>query len=88
MAIQKPRTRLVNLRLSEEEFAGLQSAINRSRARSLSDFCRNAIIKSSGVLGEQDLREVQRRLGRLEVIMIKLAERLSTAFPLTSAGLN
>ena len=80
MAIQKPRTRLVNIRLSEEEFASLQRATNESGARSISDFCRNAILKSSGVSG-QDLHEVERRLGQLEGTMTQLAERLSAILP-------
>ena len=81
MAIQKPRTRLVNIRLSEEEFASLQRATNESGARSISDFCRNAILKSSGGTGQQDLHEVERRLGQLEGTMTQLADRLSAVLP-------
>lgn len=81
MAIQKPRTRLVNIRLSEEEFATLQRATNESGARSISDFCRNAILKSSGS-SNQDLHEVERRLGQLEGTMTQLADKLSAALPL------
>ena len=81
MAIQKPRTRLVNIRLSEEEFASLQRATNESGARSISDFCRNAILKSSGGAGQQDLHEVERRLGQLEGTMNQLADRLSAVLP-------
>ena len=80
MAIQKPRTRLVNIRLSEEEFASLQRATTESGARSISDFCRNAILKSSGT-GQQDLHEVERRLGQLENTMTQLADRLSGVIP-------
>jgi len=81
MAIQKPRTRLVNIRLSEEEFASLQRATTESGARSISDFCRNAILKSSGGTGQQDLHEVERRLGQLESTMTQLADRLSAVIP-------
>ncbi len=81
MAIRNPRTRLVNIRLSEEEFAGLQRATNESGARSISDFCRNAILKSDGGTSRQDLHEVERRLGQLERTMTQLAERLYEAFP-------
>ncbi len=80
MAIQKPRTRLVNIRLSEEEFASLQRATSESGARSISDFCRNAILKSSGG-SNQDLHEVERRLGQLETTMTQLADKLSAVFP-------
>jgi hypothetical protein len=82
MAIQKPRTRLVNIRLSEEEFASLQRATTESGARSISDFCRNAILKSSGGSSQQDLHEVERRLGQLESSMTQLTERLAAAIPL------
>jgi hypothetical protein len=81
MAIQKPRTRLVNIRLSEEEFASLQRATSESGARSISDFCRNAILKSSGGANQQDLHEVERRLGQLESTMNQLADRLSAVIP-------
>jgi uncharacterized protein (DUF1778 family) len=81
MAIQKPRTRLVNIRLSEEEFALLQRATAESGARSISDFCRNAILKSSGSSSTQDLHEVERRLGQLESTMTQLSDRLSALLP-------
>lgn len=80
MAIQKPRTRLVNIRLSEEEFASLQRATNESGARSISDFCRNAILKSSGT-ASPELHEVERRLGQLESTMTQLTEKLSAVLP-------
>lgn len=82
MAIQKPRTRLVNIRLSEEEFAGLQRSTNESNARSISDFCRKAILNSSTGTGQPELHEVERRLGHLENTMAEIADRLSTAAPL------
>ena len=73
MAVRNPRSRLVNIRLSEEEFAALQRATNESGARSVSDFCRNAILNSGGEAGQQDLHEVERRLGRLEGTVTQLA---------------
>jgi hypothetical protein len=75
MAVQKPRTRLVNIRLSEEEFASLQSAANSSNARSISDYCRAAILNFKG--GNQDLHRVERRLAHLEATMSQLADRLT-----------
>jgi hypothetical protein len=79
MAIQKPRTRLINIRLSEEEFADLQRASNESNARSVSDFCRKAITGT----GQPEFHEVERRLGQLEITMAEIADRLLTAIPLT-----
>jgi hypothetical protein len=44
MSVLKPRNRLVNFRLSEEEFSAMKSACEKSGARSLSDFARGAVL--------------------------------------------
>jgi hypothetical protein len=44
MSVLKPRNRLVNFRLSEEEFQSMKNACERSGARSLSDFARGAVL--------------------------------------------
>ncbi len=67
----------MSIRLSEEEFAGLQRATNKSGVPSISDFCRNIILKSNGSTPRQDLHEVESRLGRT---MTQLAERLYQLF--------
>ena len=82
MAIQKLRTRLVNIRLSKEEFAALQRDLNESNARSLSDFCRKAILTSSSGTRQTRLHVIERRLGQLEITMAEIADRLSTVAPL------
>ena len=46
MAIYSPRTRLVNFRLSEEEYQTLKEAAIQQGARSISDFARAAILNS------------------------------------------
>jgi len=46
MAIYSPRTRLVNFRLSEDEYQTLKEAAIRQGARSISDFARAAILNS------------------------------------------
>jgi hypothetical protein len=46
MAIYSPRTRLVNFRLSEDEYQTLKEAAIRQGARSISDFARGAILNS------------------------------------------
>ena len=45
--IKEPRTKLVNFRLSEEEYAKLLSTMhsNNHSARSVSDFCRVAVLE-------------------------------------------
>ena len=75
MAIQKPRTRLVNVRISDEEFDGLQRSTNESNARSISDFCRRAILGSTMSTGQPGLLDIERRLGQLEATMTTLADR-------------
>lgn len=46
MSVLKPRNRLVNFRLSEEEFDGMKTACESSGARSLSDFARGAVLNA------------------------------------------
>lgn len=46
MAIYSPRTRLVNFRLSEDEYQTLKEAAIHQGARSISDFARGAILNS------------------------------------------
>lgn len=75
MAIQKPRTRLINFRVSEDEYDQLRQASEKSGARSLSDFARSAILHSfdgdtqslapaiSGI--DKKVDEMQEKLGKL-----------------------
>ena len=72
-ATQKLRTRLVNIRLSEEEFAALQKAQADSAARSISEFCRNAILNNTHATVDGGLQAVQNRLAHLERLATKLA---------------
>ncbi len=46
MPVFKPRNRLVNFRLSEEEFEKLRASCALTGARSLSDFARAAVMRS------------------------------------------
>ena len=46
MSVLKPRNRLVNFRLTEEEYAALYLASGKSGARSLSDFARSAVLRA------------------------------------------
>jgi hypothetical protein len=48
MPVFKPRNRLVNFRLSEEEFEKLRASCSLYGARSLSDFARAAVMRSVG----------------------------------------
>ncbi|MFN7933638.1 MAG: hypothetical protein U0R19_09935 [Bryobacteraceae bacterium] len=46
MPVFQPRNRLVNFRLSEEEFEKLRASCSLYGARSLSDFARAAVMRS------------------------------------------
>jgi hypothetical protein len=46
MSVLRPRNRLVNFRLSQDEFERLRSACLESGARSISDFARSAVLVS------------------------------------------
>ena len=47
MSILKPRNRLVNFRLTEEEFGQLREACLAQGARSISDFARSAVLRQA-----------------------------------------
>ena len=48
MPVYQPRTRLVNFRLSEDEYQLLKITCFRSGARSVSDYARTAILTGGG----------------------------------------
>ena len=47
MPVYRPRTRLVNFRLSEDEFLMLKDTCARSGARSVSDYARSAVLSGN-----------------------------------------
>jgi hypothetical protein len=65
MSVLKPRNRLVNFRLSEEEFQGLKTACEASGARSLSDFARSAVLLSMERVGEGKVVPGEQSVGPL-----------------------
>ena len=78
------RTRLVNFRVTDEEFERLKTASGRQGARCLSDFARSVM------LGQPNLRPLSgsyddkllgfdRRLAAVEHSIARLVEALSTA---------
>lgn len=75
MPVYHPRTRLVNFRLSEEEFEMLKETCARSGARSISDFARAAILATSAV--PVALSTCGNRLERLESLLTRLEASLS-----------
>ena len=49
MPVPRPRTRLVNFRVNDEEYATLRTACTQNGARSISDFARLAVLGRAGV---------------------------------------
>jgi len=78
--MQKVRNRLVNFRVTEEEFEQLKSACDVQGARCLSDFVRQVILSSSGV----DAESVATRVVTLD----RRVAALETRFPLDPACSN
>jgi len=88
--MSKARTRLVNFRVTDEEFERLKTASSRQGARCLSDFARSLtlgppnICPVSGYYDDR-LLSFDRRVAALERSMSRLVEALSGA-PLQRAN--
>ena len=65
----KPRNRLVNFRLTEEEYVRLAAVCARKGSPSISDFARAAILRSVEAEAGRD--------GPLDTLLAALGERLS-----------
>lgn len=79
MPVFKPRNRLVNFRLSEEEFDKLRASCALYGARSLSDFARSAVMRSVvyGLpCGEAVEETSEKRLAQMEGKVQDLETRL------------
>ena len=85
MSITNPRTKLVNFRLSEDEFQNLREASVQNGARSLSDFARSAVLRQ--LTGETDgdgllhirLSDLDHKVSAIETNMREIKEYLTSA---------
>jgi hypothetical protein len=81
MAIYSPRTRLVNFRLSEDEYQTLKEAAIRQGARSISDFARGAILNSvtnpRSENGHVDLTGLDRKMSEIQGTVEKISGLLN-----------
>jgi hypothetical protein len=78
--MQKVRTRLVNFRVTDEEFEQLKSACDRQGARCLSDFARSAMLTSPNLDPESFVSKfgvLERRVTSLETSMSRLHNALA-----------
>ena len=88
MAVNHPRTKLVNFRLSEEEYEGLKDACGNNNARSVSDFARSAVLSkfrpAVTPAFEANLTVMNHKVGELEMNLNHLMRQISVAAqPLT-----
>lgn len=86
--ILKPRNRLVNFRLTEEEFQSLQNATAAQNARSVSDFARSAVMRQvqGGGNGEGgSLNHLESALNQLESRIRELSRNVGEERPAMSA---
>lgn len=86
MAVLKPRTRLVNFRLSEEEFQNLRAACASQGARSVSEFARGAVLHlmqagEAPEAAERRLSHLDERVSELGAIVVRLARVLEVGTP-------
>jgi hypothetical protein len=75
MSVLKPRNRLINFRLTEEEFEYLHRACHDQGARSISDFARSAVMNQAG--GAGGAGEVRPEWSRLEQLLSQMDGKLS-----------
>ncbi len=95
MSILKPRNRLVNFRLTDEEFSYLRDACSAQGARSISDFARSAVLRQADRAGTgtikpqvgwdepstQSLTELQTMMVQLEARVGQLVRQVDSVAP-------
>ena len=91
MAVINPRTKLVNFRLSEEEFDRLKDACGTQGARSVSDFARSAVLSKFRQAVEPGLETsltvMNGKVGELECSLNNLIHQLGLSQqPMTMAA--
>lgn len=94
MAVTKPRNRLVNFRVSEEEFQSLREACETGGARSISDFARTAVLLTNiPARPENDevlrirLSLIEEKMGEVDAKLLLIARMLrESAAPQTLAA--
>ncbi len=76
MPVYRPRTRLVNFRLSEDEYLTLKDTCARSGARSVSDFARAAVLSGASLPSVSPASTCSERWERLETVVHQLESRV------------
>ena len=81
MAQVKSKTKSIVFRITEEDYARLESKTQASGARTLSEFARSKVLRA---LTEPSLAEVGRKLNDLEAAVHQLAELFARSPTLTA----
>ena len=93
MSVKNPRTKIINFRLSEEEFERLKSACQGNGSRSVSDFARSAVLwcleeqVTSNSFGSGHSSLVDEKIASLETRVEQLVCLFRATTPDLSAGL-
>ena len=84
MSVLRPRNRLVNFRLSEDEFENLRQSCERFGARSISDFARSSVLSR---LAEDPQQEpaAKMRIATLDNKVAELETRVGQLLKLVDA---
>ncbi len=76
MPVYRPRTRLVNFRLSDDEYLTLKDTCARSGARSVSDYARAAVLSGAALAPAAPASPCSERWERLETVVNQLESRV------------
>ena len=82
MAVTKPRNRLVNFRVSEDEFQSLREACETGGARSISDFARSDVLTNQIAKPEAEdvlrlrLALIEEKMGEVDAKLLLIARML------------
>ncbi|HSB16151.1 MAG TPA: hypothetical protein VLE22_16980 [Bryobacteraceae bacterium] len=85
MSVLRPRNRLVNFRLSQQEYETVKAVYAFTGARSISDFARTAVLRSAGAT-EASHGPAQSPLSNLEHKVAELESRVTSLIRLLNDG--
>ena len=85
--MQKVRSRLVNFRVTDDEFQQLKDASDRHGARCLSAFARNMVLSAGAVEGGKQIDELASLGHRLSILEESMA-RLFNALTVSTVNLH
>lgn len=78
MAVTQPRNRLINFRVSEDEFQSLREAMETEGARSLSDHTRNKVLGTTNVGVGTQITQLRNEVAELTGLVKRLIGGLTT----------